>query len=79
MHTADRYLLGMRWRDHYFVDLVLPFGLRSAPFLFDTVSCETDSTISTTSSQLGPLTLQFARSMCRLPSRYSLASVCLST
>ena len=37
IHPADRYLLGMRWCDHYFVDLVLPFGLRSAPLLFDNV------------------------------------------
>ena len=22
IHPADRYLLGMRWRDHYFIDLV---------------------------------------------------------
>lgn len=38
VHPADRYLLGMKWRDQYFVDLVLPFGLRSAPFIFNSVA-----------------------------------------
>lgn len=37
IHPEDRFLLGMRWRDQFYVDLVLPFGLRSAPFLFDAV------------------------------------------
>ena len=27
VHPSDRYLLGMRWRKHYYVDLALPFGL----------------------------------------------------
>ena len=31
VHPLDRYLLGMKWRNHYYVDLTLPFGLRSAP------------------------------------------------
>lgn len=38
VHPSDRYLLGLKWRDSYFVDLVLPFGLRSAPFIFDSVA-----------------------------------------
>ena len=38
IHPDDRFLLGMRWRDQFFVDLVLPFGLRSAPFIFDAVA-----------------------------------------
>ena len=25
----------MKWREDYFVDTCLPFGLRSAPYLFD--------------------------------------------
>jgi hypothetical protein len=28
----------MCWRDSFYVDLVLPFGLRSAPFIFDSVA-----------------------------------------
>ena len=32
VHPDDRYLLGLKWRDHYYVDVALPFGLRSAPF-----------------------------------------------
>jgi hypothetical protein len=35
IHPDDYYLLGMQWRDHYFVDLALPFGLRSAPYIFN--------------------------------------------
>lgn len=35
IHPDDRYLLGMKWRDQYFVDLALPFGLRSAPGISD--------------------------------------------
>lgn len=34
IHPLDRFLLGMKWRDQFFVDLALPFGLRSAPYLF---------------------------------------------
>ena len=34
VHSHDRYLLGMKWRGYYFIDLALPFGLRSAPFIF---------------------------------------------
>ena len=31
----DRWLLGFVWNDVYWVDCFLPFGLRTAPFLFD--------------------------------------------
>jgi len=31
VHPSDRYLLGMKWRNLYYVDLAPPFGLRSAP------------------------------------------------
>ena len=27
VHPSDRYLLGMKWRNQYYVDLALPFGL----------------------------------------------------
>ena len=33
-----RQLLGMKWHDQFHVDLVLPFGLRSAPFIFNSVA-----------------------------------------
>ena len=32
---ADWDLLGMQWQRKYYVDTCLPFGLRSAPFLFN--------------------------------------------
>ena len=35
VHRADWYLLGMHWRGQYYMDTCLPFGLRSAPFLFN--------------------------------------------
>ena len=31
----DWVLLGIYWRDHYYVDTCLPFDCRSAPFLFN--------------------------------------------
>ena len=38
IHLDDRPLLGMKWRGQYFVDLVLPFGLCSAPFIFTAIA-----------------------------------------
>ena len=38
VHPDDRHLLGMRWRGHTYVDKVLPFGLRSAPKLYNVVA-----------------------------------------
>ena len=35
VHPADRPLLGMCWRDRLFLDNSLPFGLRSAPKIFN--------------------------------------------
>lgn len=35
VHPHDRYLLGMSWDNQLYVDLALPFGLRSAPFIFN--------------------------------------------
>ena len=34
MHPDERYVFGMRWRELFFIDLALPFGLRSAPLIF---------------------------------------------
>ena len=38
IHPNDRYLFGMLWQDNYFVDMTLPFGLRSAPYIFSSVA-----------------------------------------
>ncbi len=38
VHPDDWELLGMKWEGKYFYDKVLPFGLRSAPFLFNQLS-----------------------------------------
>ena len=32
---SDHHLLGMRWQGSFYFDRVLPFGLRSAPFIFN--------------------------------------------
>ena len=34
----DWNLLGMQWRGNFYIDTFLPFGLRSAPFLFNQLS-----------------------------------------
>ena len=38
VHPDDRWLLGMSWRGSIFIDAVLPFGLRSAPKIFNSVA-----------------------------------------
>ena len=38
VHPDDRWLLGMVWEDKLFVDTALPFGLRSAPIIFNAVA-----------------------------------------
>lgn len=38
VHPTDRYLIGMKWRSMFYVDLALPFGLRSAPYIFNSVA-----------------------------------------
>ena len=38
VHPADRHLLAMRWDQHIFIDKCLPFGLRSAPKLFNVLA-----------------------------------------
>ena len=37
-HPSHRILLGMKWHNQFYVDLVLPFGLRSAPFIFNSIA-----------------------------------------
>ena len=39
VHPEDRYLFGTKWQGNYFIDIALPFGLCSAPFIFSSVSC----------------------------------------
>ena len=38
VHPADRKLLGMSWNGQTYVDMVLPFGLHSAPKIFTAVA-----------------------------------------
>ena len=38
VHPADRHLLGMKWKEYTFIDTCLPFGLRSAPKLFNVLA-----------------------------------------
>ncbi len=38
VHPSDCHLLGMFWQGAYYVDLALPFGLHSAPGIFNSVA-----------------------------------------
>ena len=38
VHPSERYLLEMKWRNQFYVDLALPFGLCSAPFIFNSIA-----------------------------------------
>lgn len=38
VHPSHRHLLGMKWRSKYYIDLVPPFGLRSARGIFNSVA-----------------------------------------
>ena len=38
VHVEDRVLLVMQWREKFYMDTVLPFGLRSAPKIFSAVA-----------------------------------------
>ena len=38
VHPEDRSLLGMKWQGNIYVDAALPFGLRSAPKIFNAVA-----------------------------------------
>ena len=38
VHPEDRPLLGMKWQDRIYVDATLPFGLRSAPKIFNALA-----------------------------------------
>ena len=38
VHPSDRHLLGMFWQGGYYLDLALPFSLRSAPAIFNSLA-----------------------------------------
>ena len=38
IHPNDHYCFGMIWQGNYFVDMALPVGLCSAPYIFSSVS-----------------------------------------
>ena len=38
VHPDNRAKLDMKWRKQLYVDLMLLFGLRSAPFIFDSIA-----------------------------------------
>ena len=38
VHTEDRQLLGMKWRGVFYVHIFLPFGVRSAPYIFTCIA-----------------------------------------
>ena len=61
VHPSHRILLGMKWRDQFYVDLVLPFGLRSAPFIFNYIA-DIVEWILVNSYQIPDLLLHYCRS-----------------
>ena len=38
VQPQDRIWLGMRWKDQIYIDCMLPFGLRSAPKIFNAIA-----------------------------------------
>ena len=38
VNPADYHLLGIRWRENTYIDRALPFGLRSAPKIFNAIT-----------------------------------------
>ena len=38
VRPSEHHLLGMQWQGQYYFDRVLPFGLRSAPFIFNSLA-----------------------------------------
>ena len=38
VHPPHCILLGMKWHDQFYVDMVLSFGLQSAPFIFNSIA-----------------------------------------
>ena len=38
VHPLDRRLLSLKWRNSDYMDLALPFGLRSAPAIFNSMA-----------------------------------------
>ena len=38
VHPEDKKILGMQWKDRLYIDICLPFGLRSAPRIFTGVA-----------------------------------------
>ena len=77
IHPEDRYLWGMKWKGAYYVDKALPFGLRSAPFIFTSVADMVEWTLTDnhgvdllrhcmTFSHWDPLRLTFADQFCHL-------------
>ena len=38
VHPSDRWLLGLEWKGEWFVDTTLPFGLQSAPKIFNSIA-----------------------------------------
>ena len=85
IHPSDWELLGMKWQGLYYFDTILPFGIRSAPYLFDQFSCMLEWVIKT---KLGiPNVIHILDDFFLLPSPHGLtasqpsvtSSVCLQS
>ena len=38
VRPSEHHLLGMQWRGHFYFNRILPFGLHSAPFIFNALT-----------------------------------------
>ena len=56
IHPDDRHLLGMKWQGQIYLDSTLPFGLRSAPKVFNAVADGLEWVSKTEGSGLLPTT-----------------------
>ena len=59
VHPSDRHLLGIQWQGETFVDTCLPFGLRSAPKLFNAVADALDDALEWVMVKEGGTQIEF--------------------
>ena len=77
IHPLDRPLLGMKWQGQCYVDMALPFGLQSAPYIFTAIADMVQWMLTAHHGvdflhhylddflTLGPQPLQFVTTTCR--------------
>ena len=64
VHPDDRHLFGMQWRGDLYADATLPFGLRSAPKIFNAVADALEWILKARSPLCLPLSGRLHRAWC---------------